>query len=187
LSKGLAQVGKWLNLAWRALILNREAYREIARDVYMTAPALLISLLAQTVQSWNAQGHLDVLNILLRFVLWSFSVLFVFMAARLLRGKHRFTTTLRVAGFAQSAHFLALLAFIPVIGETMRFLAIVLSIFGVWLGVATANELKGWRTLILPVLYLVVMVIALGFLVAAIAGTTYTLDALMQSLGVAAP
>jgi uncharacterized membrane protein YvlD (DUF360 family) len=187
MGKGLAQVGKWLNLAWRALILNREAYREIARDVYMTAPALLIALLAQTIQSWIAQGGLDVLNILLRYGFWFFSMLLVFMAARLLRGKHRYTTTLRVAGFAQSAHVLELLTFVPVIGGIARFLAIILSIFGVWMGVATANELKGWRTLILPALYIVVMVVALGFLVAAIAGAKYTLEALLLSLGLTVP
>ena len=152
----------------------------------MTAPALLISLLAQTVQSWIALGRLDVLNVLLRYGLWFISVLFLFIAARLLRGKHRYTTTLRVAGFAQSAHVLELLTFIPAIGPTMRYLAVILTIIGVWMGVATANEIKGWRTLILPVVYIVVTVIALGFLAAAIAGASYTLDALLQSLGLAA-
>jgi len=185
MGKGLAQVGKWLKLAWQALILKREAYREIARDVYMTAPALLISLVAQTIQSWSVQGRLDVVNILLRYGVWLFSVLLLFIAARFLRGKHRYTTTLRVAGFAQSAHVLELLAFIPAIGQTVRFLAVILSIFGVWMGVATANELKGWRTIILPLLYLVVMVIALAFLVAAFKGTAYTLQALQQALGLA--
>jgi len=185
MGKGIAQVGKWLKLAWQALILKREAYREIAHDVYMTAPALLISLVAQIIQSWHAQGGLDVLNILLRYAVWFFSVLFLFAAAHLLRGKHRYTTTLRVAGFAQSAHVLELLTFIPVIGAAARFLAVLLAIFGVWMGVATAHELKGWRTLILPVLYVAVIVVALGFLVAAVKGTAYTLDALLQSLGLA--
>lgn len=186
MGKGIAQVGKWLNLAWQALILKREAYREIARDVYMTAPALLISLVAQAIQSWNAQGGLDVLDILLRYGIWFFSVLILFMAARLLRGKHRYTTTLRVAGFAQSAHVLELLSFIPVIGATARFLAIILTIFGVWTGVATAHELKGWRTIILPVFYLAIMVISLGFLVTVVQATAYTLNVLLQSLGLTA-
>jgi hypothetical protein len=185
LGKGFAQVGKWLSLAWGALILQREAYREIARDVYMTAPALLISLVAQIIQSWNAKGQLDVLDILLRYGLWLISVLLIFMAARILRGKHRYTTTLRVAGFAQSAHVLELLGFIPVIGPTVRFLAVLLTIFGVWIGVATANDLKGWRTIILPVVYLAIMFITLYFLISAISGTVYTLEELMQSLGLA--
>jgi hypothetical protein len=109
------------------------------------------------------------------------------MAAHLLRGEHRYTTTLRVAGFAQSAQFLLLLEFIPGFGSIMRFLAIVLTIFGVWMGVATANDLKGWRTIILPLLYLVVMVVAVGFLAAAIVGATYTWNVLLQSLGLVAP
>lgn len=183
MGKGLAQVGKWVKLALQALILQREAYREIARNVYMTAPALLISLIVQTLQSWNDQGRLDVLNILLRYGVWFFTVLIIFIAARLLGGKHRYTTTLRVVGFAQSANFLELLAFIPVIGGAARFLAVILSIFGVWLGVATANELKGWRSIILPVIYVLVMIVSLGFLVAVLASTKYTLDGLMQALG----
>jgi hypothetical protein len=187
MGKGSAQALKWLNLAWQALILKREAYREIGRDVYMTAPALLISLVAQTIQSWRAEGQLDVLNILLRYCLWLVSVLLLFMAAHLLRGKHRYTTTLRVAGFAQSAHVLELLVFIPVIGPVARFLSVFLTVFGVWMGVATAHELKGWRTLILPVVYIVVMVIALGFLVVALRGAQYTINTLIQSLGVAVP
>ena len=185
MGKGLAQVGKWVNLALHALILQREAYREIAGDVYMTAPALLISLVAQTIQSWIILGRLDVLNILLRYALWFVSVFFLFIAARLLHGKHRFTTTLRVVGFAQSAQIFELLAFLPVFGATARFLSVIWSVFAVWIGVATANDLKGWRTIILPVLYLLVTVISLGFLAAALAGTAYTLNELQQSLGFA--
>jgi uncharacterized membrane protein YvlD (DUF360 family) len=187
LGKGLAQVGKWLARSLQALFLRKEAYREIARDVTMTAPALLIALAAQVVQSWSVQGELDALDILLRYGLWFLSVLLIFMAAHLLRGKRHYTTTLRVAGFAQSAQFLLLLEFIPGFGSIMRFLATVLTIFGVWLGVATANDLKGWRTIILPLLYLVVMVVALGFLAAAIVGATYTWNVLLQSLGLVAP
>ena len=67
----------------------------------------------------------------------------------------------------------------------MRYLAVILTIIGVWMGVATANELKGWRTLILPVLYIVVMVVTLGFLVTVVKGTAYTLNGLLQSLGLA--
>jgi len=40
-----------------------------------------------------------------------------------LRGKADFTSTLRVAGFAQSAHLLEIFGFLPVIGPVVRFLA----------------------------------------------------------------
>jgi hypothetical protein len=185
LGKGLGQVGKWLRLAVQALILRREAYREIGRDVYMTGPAVLIALIAQIIQSWVAQGALDVRNILLRLVLWFFSVLILFFAARVLRGKQSYTGTLRVAGFAQSAHILQFLALIPAIGGSARFIVMLVTVVAVWMGVATAHELKGWRTLILPVLYILVMVISLAFLAAAIAGAAYTWNAVLQGLGFA--
>jgi hypothetical protein len=184
LLKGLSQVGTWLHLAYQALSLNRDGYREIARNAYMTAPALLISLLAQILQSLNAPGGFNILNILVRYVLWFISVLFLFMAARLLRGEKHYTATLRVAGFAQSAHVLEVLGFLPVIGALARFIALLLAIFGVWIGTATAHELRGWRTALLPVLYLLTMVVGVFFLFGIIQGTALAVDNLLVDFGV---
>jgi hypothetical protein len=184
LGKGLGQWRKWLDYAAHAITLNRDAYREIARDAYMTGPALLIALVSQILQSLNSQGGLDVVNILLRYGIWFISVLFLFFAGRVLRGKADYTTTLRVAGFAQSAHVFELLDFIPVIGPLARFIALTLAFFGVWLGTATANELKGWRSLVLPVIYIVTVVISIVFLVSVIEGTAFTVDGLLVDFGV---
>jgi hypothetical protein len=79
-------------------------------------------------------------------VLWLVSTIVLFMAARVLRGKAKFTSTLRVTGFAQSAYVLYLLGFLPVIGPVARFLAVAVSFFAVWVGTATAHNLRGWRT-----------------------------------------
>ena len=183
LTKGISQVGKWLDFAAGAITLNRNAYREIATDAYITAPALLIALVAQVLQSLNSQESLDLGNIFLRYGVWFAAVFFLFMAARLLRGKADFTTTLRVAGFAQSAHFLDLLGFLPVIGPLARFLGLVLAFFGIWMGTATAHELKGWRSFLLPVIYLATLVISVYFIVAVIEGTAFTIDGLLQDFG----
>jgi hypothetical protein len=56
LGTGLSQIGKWLGYAVGAVTLKRDVYREIARDAYMTGPALLIALIAQALQSLNEQG-----------------------------------------------------------------------------------------------------------------------------------
>jgi uncharacterized membrane protein YvlD (DUF360 family) len=184
LGKGLSQVGKWLSYAARAITLDRDTYREIGRDAYMTGPALLIALLSQILQSLNSEGQLDIVNILLRYVLWLLAVLILAMAARLLRGKADFTTTLRVAGFATSAHILEVLGFLPVIGPLARFLAILLVFFGIWIGTATAHELRGWRTILLPVIYIATLVITVVFLAAIIEGTVFTIDRLLQDFGV---
>jgi hypothetical protein len=185
LAKGISQVGMWLRLAMQAVVLNRDAYREIARDAYMTAPALLISLLAQAIQSVNALGKFDIVDILLRYILWFVAVLFLFMAARLLRGKRHYTSTMRVAGFAQSAHILELLGFLPLIGPMMRFISLLMVLFGIWVGTSAAHELHGWRTFLLPVLYLSAFVIGVFFLFAVIQGTGFALNSLLIDLGLA--
>ncbi len=184
LGKGLGQFGKWLDNAFQAIKLNREAYQEIAKDAYMTGPALLIAFLGQIVQSLNSLGQIDVVNILVRYVLWFLAILLLFMAARLLRGKAKYSATLRVAGFAQSAHILETLGFIPVIGSIARILALLLAFFGVWLGTSAAHGLKGWRTLLLPVVYIITIVVTVYFLSAVVQGTVLTIDGLLYDFGV---
>jgi hypothetical protein len=178
-------VGKWLNYALRAMTLSRETYQEIAKDAYMIGPALLIGLLAQILQSLNSERQLDIVNILVRYAVWFFAVLFVYLAGRLLRGKADYTATVRVAGFAQSAHILELLGFLPVVGSIARFVALLLGFFGVWIGSATAHELKGWRALILPVIYVVTLVVAIYFLVSVIEGTVLAFEELLADFGLA--
>jgi uncharacterized membrane protein YvlD (DUF360 family) len=182
--QGLSQVGKWLTYAWHAIILDRETYHQIARDAYMTAPALLITLLSQTLQSLNSLERFDIVNILLRVVIWLVTVLLLYFAGHIMRGKADYTATLRVAGFAQSAHALELLGFIPVIGPLARVMAVILTLLGVWVGTAQANEFSGWRSILLPVVYIATMTITIVFLVAMIEGTVFTVDGLLMDLGV---
>jgi len=182
--QGLSQVGKWLGYAWHATTLNRDAYGAIARDAYMTAPALLITLLSQTFQSLNSLGRFDIVNILLRTGIWFVAVLLLFFAGRIMRGKADYTATLRVAGFAQSAHILELLGFIPVIGQLARIMGMILTLLGVWMGTAQANELKGWRSILLPVIYIATMVITFVFIISMIEGTVFTIDGVLMNLGV---
>ena len=149
----------------------------------MTAPALLITLISQILQSLNNQGSLDIVNILLRYGVWLIGVALVYLAARLLRGKADFTSTLRVAGFAQSAHLLEILGFLPVIGPAVRFMALLLAFFGIWIGTATAHELRGWRSLLLPVVYIATAVITVVFLAGVIKGTGFAIDSIFQDFG----
>ena len=93
----------------------------------MTAPALLISLVAQTIQSWDIFGQFDMLNILLRYALWFVSVFFlIYSRTPAARQASLYKTTLRVVGFAQSAQIFELLAFLPgVRSATARFLSVI--------------------------------------------------------------
>jgi hypothetical protein len=105
------------------------------------------------------------------------------MATRLLRGKLGMSGTVRVVGFAQSAHILGLINFIPIVGPIARLLGILLSFFGVWIGTAAANEFKGWRTILLPIFYIIVMVVGLFFLFAVLEGTALTIQNLAVDFG----
>ncbi|UCD98548.1 MAG: phage holin family protein [Chloroflexota bacterium] len=185
LAKGLSQVRKWLGYAFEAIKLNKDTYGQIARDIYMTGPALLIAFLGQVLQSVNDQKQFVILDIFLRFGIWFIAVLFIQFAARLLRGKARYSETLRVAGFAQSAFILEVLGFLPVIGPLGRFMALLLNFFGVWIGASAAHQLKGWRTFILPIIYVLTLVIAVFFLFAVIEGSALTVGGLLQDFGIA--
>jgi uncharacterized membrane protein YvlD (DUF360 family) len=183
LGKGLGQVGNWLGNALQAIALNREAYASIAKDAYMTGPALLIVLLSQTLQVLNRTGQFDILEILIRIGAWFIGVVLLAFAARTLRGQGDFTSTLRVAGFAQSAHVLELLGFIPVIGPLSRFIAVLLTIIGVWLGSVIAHDIKGWRTILLPVIYILTTIVAIVFILAALQGLSITLESFLELFG----
>jgi hypothetical protein len=183
LARGLGQVGKWLNYAAQAIALNREGYASIAKDAYMTGPALLIMLLSQILQVLNRTGDFDVWEILIRFGAWLLAVVLLVLVARMLRGQGNFTSTLRVAGFAQSAYVLELLGFLPVIGPLARLMAVLLTVIGVWMGTEVAHELKGWRTILLPAIYILTTIVAVVFILAALQGLSVTVEVVMEAFG----
>jgi len=53
----------------------------------------------------------------------------------------------------------------------------------VWIGTATANEFKGWRTLLLPIVYIVTIVVTVYFLIAVVEGTALTIEGLAEDFG----
>jgi len=70
-----------------------------------------------------------------------------------------------------------------VIGPLARIIAVPLTIIGIWMGTVVAHDLKGWRTILLPVIYILTSIIAVAFLMAAYEGVTITLETIIQSLG----
>jgi hypothetical protein len=140
-------------------------------------------LLSQILQTLNRSGDFDILQILARIGSWLVGIALLTMAARPLRGRGNFTSTLRVAGFAQSAHLIEVLGFLPVIGPLARIIAVLLTVFGVWLGTAVAHDLKGWRTILLPVIYILTTIVAVVFLFVALEGVAFTLESILQSFG----
>ena len=107
--KGLGQGKVWIGRMLRTLVLDRGAYQEVARDPYMTGPALLIGLIGLVLSAIRIAGAVDAPTIAARLVAWPFVVLFLLMAARVLGGKASYTATFRVTGFAYFGFWLTLL------------------------------------------------------------------------------
>jgi hypothetical protein len=118
-----------------------------------------------------------------RLVAWPFIVLFLVMAARVLGGKASYTSTFRVTGFAYFGYWLTLLSFVPVVGPLFRTIGFLLAFLGVWLGAAQAHELRGWRTLVVPIVFVIVLVVVGVILRALFLGAAITIDALFQDVG----
>lgn len=181
LLKGLGQFKRWLSYIPLVLLFNGNIYKEIGADFYMTAPALLIALIAQTLESFNSQGLFSISDIAIRYSLWLVAVLFLYTATHILRGKADYSTTLRISGFTLSAHIFELLGLIPAFSQFGHFLSLVITLFGVWYGISIVNNLKGWKTILLPLIYLISVVVLFVFIQSAISGTTLTIDLLTKN------
>ncbi len=181
--QGLADVPTWLGRAGRAIFLDQSAFREVVDDPYSTGPALLIGLTAQILSSMIREGRFDLLNTAVTTGLWFVAVLALWAAGRALGGVGSFTGTLRANGFADSANFIFLLGVFPAIRPLTSLLALVVSLFATWLGVAEAHQLRGWRTLILPLTFIVVSIAGLVVIDQLITGAALTLQTIGQTLG----
>ena len=156
--RGLRQVGVWLPLALRALVLDRAAYRAIATQADMTGPAVLISLVGVFIVALiNTRADLA-LAFPVRYGLWLLTVLVMHGAAQLVRGKGTLMNTFRVLGFAQMVAFVQLLRLIPGLDNIAAFAASLLSLFVVWLSLSVAHRVRDWRTVLMPVLYLTLVI-----------------------------
>jgi uncharacterized membrane protein YvlD (DUF360 family) len=174
---------RWVGRALRSLVLDRSAYKEVAGDPRMTGPAALISLFAMVALalfnprgwSWSAQ--------LGTIFAWLVALAFVFGAARLIGGKGSYTATFRGVGFGSVGYLLAFLALVPPLAPLARPLAFVVGFFGVWLGAAESNGLRGWRALLLPVAYILLFIAAVAGVYILLTGAKLSLASLGQALG----
>jgi hypothetical protein len=167
----------------RTLVLDRNAYQEVARDAYMTGPALLIGAIGLALSTITTSGTVNGWAIVARLIAWPVTVLLLQLAARVLGGKASYTRTFRVTGFAYFAYWLVALSPLPVIGPLFRAIGFILEFLGVWLGTAQAHELRGWRTLLLPVVLIVVVVVVSVIVTALLAGAVITVESLMTDFG----
>jgi uncharacterized membrane protein YvlD (DUF360 family) len=183
--KGLKQVPVWLGHMLRAIVLDRKAYQEIASDGYMTGPAILIGIVGMLISGYFLTQRSTVFSVGGRVVFWPVLVFILQLTARLLGGKGTYTSTFRVTGFAYAGYLIALLALLPLpaAGALAKIVATIVSFLGVWLGTAQAHQLRGWRTLLLPVLYIIVVLIVAVLLDVLLMGATLTLESLGAAFG----
>jgi hypothetical protein len=177
---GLSRVRTWAGLAVQTALLRLTAFGQVGRDPFMTGPAVLLGALGVVLTSLASKQTVDLGNMAIRFVLWLLSVLIVAGAARILRGKANYTQTLRVMGFAASVEVVNVLAFIPAVAPAVRLLALVWSFVAVWMGTSQVHGLKGWRSLVLPVVAVSLTFVAVAVLQLLLAGAQFSITGLFQ-------
>jgi hypothetical protein len=149
----------------------------------MTGPAVLISALAMFVLAiFNPRGW-SWMGFLAFACAWLAALGVAFGAARLLGGKGSYTATFRGVGFGSVGYLFALLALIPPLAPLARFLALVVGFFGTWLGAAVANKIRGWRVIVLPIVYVLLFVAIVVGVYILLTGAKLTLTAMGQALG----
>ena len=180
---GLKHGKVWAGRLLRTLVIDRSAYQEVARDAYMTGPAVLIGLIGLILNAIETTGRLNVPTFITNVITWPIAVLILYWTARLLRGKASYTATFRVTGFAYFGYWLTALAIVPVVGPLLSLIGHVVEFLGVWLGTAQAHGLRGWRTLLLPVVYVLVVLAITIIVVVLLGGTAITIKSIWQDLG----
>ena len=88
-------------------------------------------------------------------------------------------------GFVQTVELLGLLRFIEPVAPLVFVGVVLLSLFGAWIAVAEAHRLRGPRTLALPILYFIILVLG-GLAVASLFnGSGFALETVLQRFGIA--
>jgi hypothetical protein len=60
---------------------------------------------------------------------------------------------------------------------------VVLGFFAAWIAAAEAHETRGWRTLLFPVMLLLVFIVGSAVISMLLAGAAFTVESLLAALG----
>jgi hypothetical protein len=127
--------------------------------------------------------ELDGVRLLTAVGMWFLAVALVFAAGWLLTRRGNFTQTFRALGFAQSVYFLSVLALYRPLDTVVQTAVFVLGFLAVWMGAAAAHKTTGWRTLLLPVVVVLVSVVGSAIVALLLAGAGFTLQAVLSEIG----
>jgi uncharacterized membrane protein YvlD (DUF360 family) len=178
LTQGFSLDRGWIGRTLRAMVLDSGAYRDVAVDAYMTGPALLLLIVGVIIGGFTGRGAYDAWQIVVEIIAALLLVLMVHFAGRILGGKAEFTTTLRAVGFAYATRVYSLAAFVPHVGEVIKLATLLLSVVAVWLAGVEAHKLRGWRSIVFPVVVVGVFLLSLFGVQVLLRGAEFTLQGL---------
>jgi hypothetical protein len=193
---GIGRVGEWTSNAVNCLLMDRSAYRRVADNPYMTGPSILFVILAAVLGSYLRTGALGLVSIMSAILVFLVSVGVMAISGSFLSKTDRVDTTLsvsnfaktfRAVSFAQVTYVLVPLALIPVAGPLIRLLLQFLLFVNTWLGAAEANKIRGWRTVLLPVVGYLVWAIGFSTVGMLLAGTEFAVQGILANLGIISP
>ena len=183
LAAGIGRVRQWITLALHCLILNRAAYQDVVKDPYMTGPALLIMLVTVALANALLYKQFGLAHILSGYALWIGTAIIIFFAGWLLSRRGTFARTFRALGFAQAVAVLEIFSIYPPTRSAVHVVVFFTSILAVWLGAATAHELKGWKAVVFPIIAILVFVLGSMLINSLLNGAEFTLQALFGDMG----
>jgi hypothetical protein len=181
LVNGISKVKVWLVRAMQVLVFEREAYREVASDVYMTGPALLISILIEGLATLAVKENW--LHMASRWGIWLLVSVLLWLSGRSMGSKEDFTPLLRTFGFAQVCRVWLLLRLIPQFAPLANLISLSVWLLAIWLSANAALKLKGWRTFLLPLVTILLYVVGVWSLGLFFRGTILTLWSLLENFG----
>lgn len=188
---GLRRGREWASLALGMLILDRGTYRVTATTSLMTGPAVLLSLAGVgtkyavnvIIEDHNLSVAGFLTGLITRYGLWLLTVITTHGVVHVLRGRGSFTHTFRAMGFAQTVNLLSVLQLLPPVAPTSGVIVTGLAVMITWLALSEAHSLRGWRALVLLVLYVAILVAGVNLLYQASDSLREALRMLFQSLG----
>ena len=182
---GIKDVAVWIPLALRALILDRSAYREVANNPRMTGPGLLLGLVFSLLSASIVAGSLSqfAYGVLGVIVAWFVAILAVYIVGHVLARRGYFTRTMRTLGFARVLAVISLLAIVPNARGVILVLYLLIEFLALWMASSEAHILGGWRSLLLPVLAILLIAIIPLLLVALLTSAVAGLESALLQLG----
>ena len=181
---GLGRVRDRVGNAVQCLVLNRNGYRNVVQDPYMTGPALLILLLSTIVTSSAYHNEFSLGLFLAYLGIWLVVALVIFAAGYLLSRRGTFTKTFRALAFAEVVSILEVFSLYQPIEGAVHLVVFFVGILAVWIAAATAHKLTGWRAALFPIIAILVYVLSMLIVIWLFEGAQFTLQALFADLGI---